>query len=140
MLGRCKSKINDEQLAFIMERFPRIVDIYKQRGEASDEDFERLGFNLIQDEDSKDHLVLNRRRAVIFNNEGYLRREHEKKMKKDEDARNAQEAKRKRVEETQRKREEAAKKKQKRLADEQFKLKQQDKAKQGILLISKYSK
>ena len=82
MLGRCKSKINEEQLAFVMERFPRLVDIYKQRGEASDEDFGRLGFNLIQDEDSKDHLVLNRRRAVIFNNEGYLRREYEKNEKR----------------------------------------------------------
>ena len=66
--------------------------------------------------------------------------ENMKKMKKDKDVRNFQEAKRKRIEETQRKREEAAKKKQKRQADEQFKLKQQDKAKQGILLITKYTK
>ncbi len=78
MLSKCTTKISPDQIEWIMQRFHRIVRLYREKGEASDADFEGLGFNLIQEEDSKDSIVLNCRRAVIFNNEGYLRIEIEK--------------------------------------------------------------
>ena len=136
MISRCKTKITDEQLEFIMERMPELTRIFTERGEVTDEDFWRLRFDFVQEEEGdKDDLVLCRRRAVIFNNEGYLLREAEKQRAKADAILAAESLKRKKQEEKANAAVEAERKKQKKTEDNQYKARQAEQAAKGILVL-----
>lgn len=135
MISRCKTKITEEQLEYIMERFPELVTLYQLRGEVTDEDFRRLGFDVIQEEASKDDLVLCRRRAVIFSNDGYLLREAEKEKEKEAAIARLETGKRARQEEKEKAAIENERKKQKKIEDNQFKIRQAEQAVNGVLVL-----
>jgi hypothetical protein len=82
MFKECKSTISPEEAAHIRAKLPELIEIIAEKGELTDEDFERCNIRALGA--SKDQLVVYRRRAVMLTNRALIAREDDKRAGKED--------------------------------------------------------
>jgi hypothetical protein len=80
MFKECKTTISPEEAAHIHMQLPDLIETIAERGELTDEDFERCNIRALGA--SKDQLVVYRRRSVILTNRALIAREDDKRAAK----------------------------------------------------------
>jgi hypothetical protein len=78
ILKLCTTPMTAEEERLVYDAWPNLLKIMRTKGEISDASFASLGFY----GESKDHLILSRRRAVFLTNMTFIQNEYEKAERK----------------------------------------------------------
>ena len=82
VLRQCKTPFTTDEVTRVWEHLPRLCNILKSKGEISEKDYMPLEVGVVEDGQSRDDLVLNRRIFFFLANLAFIAREDQKRVEK----------------------------------------------------------